>query len=42
MVELLLPQCGDPKPDEADALAVAITHAHLSQSRAMQMKAAAQ
>lgn len=42
MVKLLLPQCGDPKPDEADALAVAITHAHLSQSRAMQMKAAAQ
>jgi crossover junction endodeoxyribonuclease RuvC len=42
MVKLLLPLCGDPKPDEADALAVAITHAHLSQSRAMQMKAAAQ
>lgn len=41
MVKLLLPQCGEPKPDEADALAVAITHAHLSQSRAMQMKAAA-
>ncbi len=42
MVKLLLPQCGDPAPDEADALAVAITHAHLSQSRAMQMQAAAQ
>jgi len=42
MVKLLLPQCGSPAPDEADALAVAITHAHLSQSRAMQMKAAAQ
>lgn len=42
MVKLLLPQCGDPAPDEADALAVAITHAHLSQSRAMQLKAAAQ
>ncbi|MFT3809523.1 MAG: crossover junction endodeoxyribonuclease RuvC [Micropepsaceae bacterium] len=42
MVKLLLPQCGDPAPDEADALAVAITHAHLSQSRAMQMQAAVQ
>lgn len=41
MIKLLLPQCGDPAPDEADALAVAITHAHLSQSRAMQMKALA-
>jgi len=28
MVKVLLPQCGAPKPDEADALAVAICHAH--------------
>ena len=41
MVRILLPQCGDPAPDEADALAVAITHAHLSQSRAMHLKAMA-
>ena len=28
MVKVLLPQCSAPKPDEADALAVAICHAH--------------
>ena len=28
MVKVLLPACGAPKPDEADALAVAICHAH--------------
>jgi crossover junction endodeoxyribonuclease RuvC len=28
MVKVLLPQCVSPKPDEADALAVAICHAH--------------
>ena len=28
MVKVLLPQCGTPKTDEADALAVAICHAH--------------
>ena len=41
MVKVLLPQCGAPAPDEADALAVAICHAHLSQARAMQLKARA-
>lgn len=41
MVKLLLPQCGDPAPDEADALAVAICHAHLGKARAMQMQALA-
>ena len=38
MVKILLPQCGDPAPDEADALAVAICHAHLSQARAIQLR----
>ena len=33
MVRRLLPACGDPGPDAADALAVAIAHAHLRQSR---------
>ena len=28
MVKVLLPQCGKPGADEADALAVAICHAH--------------
>ncbi|MBT8471456.1 MAG: crossover junction endodeoxyribonuclease RuvC [Marinicaulis sp.] len=28
MVKVLLPKCGSPKADEADALAVAICHAH--------------
>ena len=28
MVKMLLPTCGHPSEDEADALAVAITHAH--------------
>ena len=28
MVKVLLPKCGAPAPDEADALAVAICHAH--------------
>lgn len=28
MVKMLLPTCGHPTEDEADALAVAITHAH--------------
>ena len=41
MVKVLLPLCGDPAPDEADALAVAITHAHLSQVRALQARVAA-
>jgi crossover junction endodeoxyribonuclease RuvC len=38
MVKILLPLCGDPAPDEADALAVAICHAHLSQARAIQLR----
>jgi crossover junction endodeoxyribonuclease RuvC len=29
MVEMLLPRCGALSEDEADALAIAITHAHL-------------
>ena len=41
MVKVLLPQCGDPAPDEADALAVAICHAHLGRARAMQIQALA-
>lgn len=31
MVKILLPACGSPSADEADALAVAITHAHYGQ-----------
>lgn len=42
MVKILLPQCGDPAPDEADALAVAICHAHLGAARALQLKAVVQ
>lgn len=42
MVKVLLPQCGEPAPDEADALAVAICHAHLSQVRMMQARVLAQ
>lgn len=34
MVKVLLPACGTPTADEADALAVAITHAHYAQSPA--------
>lgn len=30
MIKILLPACGQMTPDEADALAVAITHAHYS------------
>ena len=42
MVKILLPQCGEPAPDEADALAVAICHAHMSVARSLQLKATAQ
>ncbi len=38
MVRRLLPTCGDPGEDAADALAVAIAHAHLR--RSLQMGAA--
>lgn len=38
MVRRLLPACGDPGPDAADALAIAITHAHL---RSAKLKGAA-
>ena len=38
MVRRLLPACGDPGPDAADALAIAITHAHL---RTAKLKGAA-
>src|SRR3984957_92365 len=34
MVKRLLPACGVKQPDAADALAAAITHAHLSGTRA--------
>ena len=34
MVKRLLPTCGVKQPDAADALAAAITHAHLSGTRA--------
>ncbi len=34
MIRALLSGCGEPSADEADALAVAITHAHHAQSRA--------
>ena len=40
MVRVLLPACGDIGEDEADALAVAITHAHYAQS-AVKIKGAA-
>lgn len=33
MIRTLLPKCGKPKEDEADALAIAICHAHHAQSR---------
>lgn len=33
MIRRLLPACGDPGPDAADALAVAITHANLRRMR---------
>lgn len=42
MVKVLLPQCGDPAPDEADALAVALCHAHFANARAIQLRAVAQ
>lgn len=35
MVRRLLPACGDPGADAADALAVAITHANLRRARAL-------
>jgi crossover junction endodeoxyribonuclease RuvC len=42
MVKVLLPQCGEPAPDEADALAVAICHAHFANARAIHLRAVAQ
>ena len=33
MIRRLLPGCGDPGPDAADALAVAVAHAHLRGER---------
>lgn len=30
MIKVLLPACGNPTEDEADAMAIAITHAHYS------------
>ncbi len=32
MIKVLLPSCGELKEDEADALAIAITHAHYRQA----------
>ena len=40
MVKRLLPTCGVKQADAADALAAAITHAHLSGTRARMMEAA--
>ena len=39
MVKRLLPACGVTQTDAADALAAAITHAHLSGTRAKMMAA---
>ena len=39
MVKRLLPACGVRQADAADALAAAITHAHLSGTRAKLMAA---
>ncbi|MEZ5894389.1 MAG: crossover junction endodeoxyribonuclease RuvC [Parvularculaceae bacterium] len=36
MVKVLLPKCGSPAADEADALAVAICHAHHSSFRKLE------
>lgn len=33
MIKTLLPKCGKPREDEADALAIAICHAHHRESR---------
>ena len=44
MIRTILPACGNPTEDEADALAVAVCHAHHATSRARmggQMKGAA-
>ena len=38
MIRLLLPKAEPPTPDAADALAIAITHAHHRQSTALRLK----
>jgi crossover junction endodeoxyribonuclease RuvC len=38
MVKVLLPACDSPSADEADALAVAVTHAHYSQFQVSRYK----
>ncbi len=38
MLKILLPKAEPPSPDAADALAVAITHAHHRQSAALRLK----
>jgi len=40
MLKILLPKAEPPSPDAADALAIAITHAHHRQSQALRMKVA--
>ena len=40
MLKILLPKAEPPSPDAADALAVAITHAHHRQSAALRLKVA--
>ncbi|MDN4984643.1 crossover junction endodeoxyribonuclease RuvC [Bradyrhizobium arachidis] len=38
MLKILLPKAAPPTPDAADALAIAITHAHHRQSTALRLK----
>jgi len=40
MLKILLPRAEPPSPDAADALAIAITHAHHRQGQALRMKVA--
>jgi len=40
MLKILLPKAAPPSPDAADALAIAITHAHHRDSAALRMKVA--
>ena len=40
MLKILLPKAEPPSPDAADALAIAITHAHHRQGQALRMKVA--
>jgi crossover junction endodeoxyribonuclease RuvC len=40
MLKILLPKAEPRSPDAADALAIAITHAHHRQGQALRMKVA--